>query len=677
MKAAQRWMPLIAGALAAGLCAGAVLHLEAAERARLAQDERLATLDHLSAVRARLEGTLSALLLLPLGLAASYAIQPTIGQQDLERLAAELMANRGHLLHLGVSRRFTVDFIYPLAGNEAAMGLDYLANDDQRPAVMRAVGTRQPVVAGPVAMVQGGTALIGRIPVFETPPGEPPGTGRFLGLVSAPINLDGVLGDAGLFDPDLPIVVAIRGRDGLGAFGEVFFGDASLFEGDAVKLDVNLPGGRWQLAAVARRTSAADGLMTIRLFGGMASVLLGVLVAAGLRYLRGQQAARDDLRTLLTGAPFAILAARLTDGEIVFVNDRAAAVLAPIHLSRGDPVTRLLNEDAWAYLIAATRASGGVHGVELPLPRADSTPFWMLLSAGRLVFDRATVICLSLADISRAKQAEDELKETVDALSRSNAELERFAYVASHDLQEPLRTVISYAQFLERRHGDALDGDAREFLDFIVGGARRMHALVNDLLAYSRVGSQGRGFSRLSSAEVVHGVLDSMHEAIRTSGGEVVVDGALPDIRGDTIQLVQLFQNLIGNALKFQAEGRPIRVELGAERKGDAWLFHVRDNGIGIEPQYLSVIFEVFKRLHTSDAYPGTGIGLSICKRVVERHGGRLWAESRPGAGTTFRFTLPVVKDEAESREPTQPVAVPAAAALDRLILSADGQLQG
>ena len=674
MSAAKRWVPWFAGVLVACLSGGAVLKLEAAERARLMQEERLATLDHLSAVRARREGTLSSLLLLARGLAAAYAVNPTISHRELELLSAELLARRGHLVNLGLSHRFTLDFIYPLAGNESALGLDYLSSDELRPAVMRAVGTRQPVVAGPEVMPQGGVALIGRIPVFETPPEGPPGAGRFLGLVSAPIDLDGVLGEAGLFDPDLAIRVSIRGRDGLGAFGEVFFGDGALFDGNSVKLDVSLPGGRWQLAAVARRTTASDGLMTIRLLGGLASLLLGVVVVAGLRYLRGQQAARDDLRTLLTGAPFAILAARMNDGEIVFVNNRAASVLAPIHLGRGGPITRLLNDDAWAYLISATRASAGVYGVELPLPGADKTPLWVLLSAGRLVFDGTTVICLALADISRAKRAEEELKETVDALSRSNAELERFAYVASHDLQEPLRTVISYAQFLERRYGTTLEGDAREFLEFIVGGARRMHSLVNDLLAYSRVGSQSRGFARVSSAEVVRGVLESMQETIRLSGGGVVIDGALPDLRGDTIQLVQLFQNLIGNALKFQAEGRPVRVEVGAERKGEAWLFHVRDNGIGIEPQYLSAIFEVFKRLHTADAYPGTGIGLSICKRVVERHSGRLWAESEAEQGTTFWFTLPVIKDEPEAKPAPER---PAPDSLARLPFSVDTQLQG
>lgn len=676
MIAARRWIPWLAGALAAALSGGAVLHLEAAERARLRQEERLWTLDHLSAVRARLEGSLNALLLLPRGLAAAYAINPEITKRDMELLAAELMASRGHLLHLTVSRRFVVEFVYPPVGNEKTVGLDYLASDEQRAAVMRAVGTRQPVVAGPVALDLGGSALVGRIPVFETLPDGPPGAGRFLGLVSAPIDLEGVLSDAGLFDPDLPIRVGIRGRDGLGAFGDVFFGGADLFNGPAVKLDVSLPGGRWQLAALAKRTSASDGLLTIRMLGGLVSLLLGVLAAAGSRYLLGQRAARDDLRTLLTGAPFAILAARLGDGQVVFLNDRAASVLAPVNCGMGSSITQLLSAEAWSYLTAATRASGGVHGVELPLPRADNTPFWVLLSAGRLAFDGAPVICLALADISRAKQAEEELKQTVDALSRSNAELERFAYVASHDLQEPLRTVISYAQFLERRYGPQLEGDAREFLDFIVGGARRMHSLVNDLLAYSRVGSQGRAFARIASGELVASVMNAMRETIRASGGEVVVEGDLPEVRGDTIQLVQLFQNLIGNALKFQAEGRPARVRVGAERKGDQWLFHVRDNGIGIELQYLPVIFDVFKRLHTADAYPGTGIGLSICKRVVERHGGRIWAESTSGEGTTFWFTLPAVKDEltVTAEEDTAPSGEES---FRRLPLSVDIQLQG
>jgi hypothetical protein len=231
------------------------------------------------------------------------------------------------------------------------------------------------------------------------------------------------------------------------------------------------------------------------------------------------------------------------------------------------------------------------------------------------------------------------LKRHAQELERSNAELEQFAYVASHDLQEPLRTIASYTQLLARRYRDKLDSDANEFMDFIVDAATRMQDLINDLLSYSRVGTRGHEFQPTDLNKVLENALQNLDLRIKDSGATVTFDN-LPTLLGDDRQLLQLFQNLIGNALKFRGEVPP-KVHVGVIQHPGEYVFSVRDNGIGIDPQYAERIFLVFQRLHARGEYPGTGIGLAICKKIVERHGGRIWVESAPGKGSTFRFTIP------------------------------------
>jgi PAS domain S-box-containing protein len=242
-------------------------------------------------------------------------------------------------------------------------------------------------------------------------------------------------------------------------------------------------------------------------------------------------------------------------------------------------------------------------------------------------------------DITAQKNAEAALRAAHEELTRSNSELEQFAYVASHDLQEPLRMVASYTQLLQRRYDAKLDADGREFMAYIVDGATRMKQLIEDLLAYSRVGTKGKDFRPVAGETALRRALANLRAAIEESGAVVTYD-TLPTVDADEVQLAQLFQNLIGNALKFRSDSVP-RIHVGVQELEAEWQFEVRDNGIGIEPQYYERIFMVFQRLHNKGEYPGTGIGLAICKKVVERHGGRIWVTSRPGEGSSFHFTLP------------------------------------
>ncbi|MBI5295674.1 MAG: PAS domain S-box protein [Chloroflexi bacterium] len=268
-------------------------------------------------------------------------------------------------------------------------------------------------------------------------------------------------------------------------------------------------------------------------------------------------------------------------------------------------------------------------------------PTWVQCDAYRVqdLEGNLQQVIVTFFDITERRVAEEQLLKTLDELKRSNTELEQFAYVASHDLQEPLRAVAGMVQLLQQRYKDQLDGRADEYIGLAVEGATRMQTLINDLLAYSRVERRGSPIRETDANAALQSALRNLGAAIFESGA-VVTNGSLPTLEADATQLTQLFQNLIGNAIKFRGQDTP-NIHVEARDLGNAWQFSVSDNGIGIEPQYYERIFLVFQRLHTRREYPGTGIGLSICKKIVERHGGRIWIESTPGQGATFHFTIP------------------------------------
>ena len=251
-------------------------------------------------------------------------------------------------------------------------------------------------------------------------------------------------------------------------------------------------------------------------------------------------------------------------------------------------------------------------------------------------------------DISDYKRAE-QLARSSEALERSNKELEQFAYVASHDLQEPLRMITSYVQLLQRRYGENLDSNANEYIEYAVDGAERMKKLIQDLLAFSRVGTSGEEFTTTSTQTILDEVLTNLEVSIKENHVEITSD-PLPELVIDRTQITQLFQNLISNAIKYRGENTP-KIHIEVQDKYTEWLFSFKDNGIGIDPKYADQIFAIFQRLHGRGEYSGTGIGLSIAKRIVERHGGQIWVESEPGNGSSFMFTIPKHKGDQADQE--------------------------
>jgi PAS domain S-box-containing protein len=270
--------------------------------------------------------------------------------------------------------------------------------------------------------------------------------------------------------------------------------------------------------------------------------------------------------------------------------------------------------------------------------RKDGTALHVESSARLVKIGGETYIMDIIRDITGRKKAEEEVLKVMADLERSNKELEQFAYVASHDLQEPLRMVSSFTQLLAKRYQDKLDQDARDYIDFAVKGSNRMQRMIQDLLNYSRVVTRGRAPAPTDMDNVLDETLANLHMAISESGASVTHD-ALPVVMADHSQLVQVFQNLIGNSIKFRRDD-PLRIHVSAGKIGDEWVFSVKDNGMGIEPLYFERIFVLFERLHAGETYRGTGIGLALCKRIIQRLGGRIWVESEPNRGSTFYFTL-------------------------------------
>ena len=383
----------------------------------------------------------------------------------------------------------------------------------------------------------------------------------------------------------------------------------------------------------------------------------GILVTAAIRDISVRKAAEKHLaqmegryRGLLEAAPDAM----------VLVNQRSEIVLVNLQAERqfgyrrdelvGQGVSSIIAGQPPKGLIAGVLGAGeGAEAtqirtaVELTGRRKNRSEFPIEIMLSPLESAEGALVTMAIRDITTRKGAELHLWRTVEDLNRSNEELEQFAYIASHDLQEPLRMVASYTQLLAKKYQGKLDADADEFIAFAVDGANRMQRLIQDLLAYSRIGTKRQELHDTSSEEALEQAIANLRGAIEESGALVTHD-PLPTVRADQMQLVQLFQNLVGNAIKYHSAGIP-RVHITSSRRSDGsgeqnWLFSVRDNGLGIEPKYFERIFGMFQRLHKREEFAGTGIGLAICKKIVERHGGSISVESQLGQGSTFRFGL-------------------------------------
>jgi PAS domain S-box-containing protein len=420
-------------------------------------------------------------------------------------------------------------------------------------------------------------------------------------------------------------------------------------------------GSRSSAEALAQHIGTGIELVALRKDGGefpieiMLSPLRsaeGVLVTAAIRDISTRKAAEELMiraeqryRGLLEAAPDPIIVVS-PSGEIVLVNVQAekqfgysrdeligcnVVELIPIGFAERLVADKLRSpEEALAQVIGT--------GIELCALRKDGTKFPIELMLSPLESADGILVTAAIRDISVRKAAEADLIEKIGELKRSNEELSQFAYIASHDLQEPLRMVSSYTQLLSQRYAGKLDADADDFIAFAVDGATRMQRLIQDLLAYSRVGTNKMEVTVVPSEHALSLALTNLGSSIEASGARVS-HGPLPEVPADESQLVQLFQNLIGNAIKYRAASPP-RVHVSALQRRGGWQFSVKDNGLGIEEQYFERIFGMFQRLHNRTEFSGTGIGLAICRKIVERNGGEISVKSKLGHGSDFRFSL-------------------------------------
>jgi signal transduction histidine kinase len=434
----------------------------------------------------------------------------------------------------------------------------------------------------------------------------------------------------------------------------------------AVPLD-----GRWEAVTRQSRTMVAVALgiwLTVSGLIGLATFVMARRTLSGHRVAPGLHETGEMFRRLAEAAPGDSTGGeRLRQSEARLAEAQRIARLGNWTWDRGrgeflcseevfrvlgrDPARDATSRDGFLAAFvpedralltraeAAALAGKGQISLDLRVLHPDGTRRWVHVEG--LAPPDEDRLDGTVQDITERKEREEAMERAAQELARANIQLERFAHVAAHDLQEPLRNIVSYSQLLTKRYSEALTGDGRDYLAMVIGAATRMRILVSDLMTYSRLDSRAQPFRRVDMAEAVGAAEAGLHEAIADTGAQIVL-GPLPAINGDEMQMAMVFQHLIGNAIKFHREGVTPRVEIDARLEGKDWLFSVKDNGIGMEPEYHERIFEVFKRLHPPSEYPGTGIGLAIARRVVERHGGRIWVESEPGCGSTFHFTIPV-----------------------------------
>jgi len=437
-----------------------------------------------------------------------------------------------------------------------------------------------------------------------------------------------------------------------------------------------LPLEQWPLARVLHGEDLRDWEVRVRRIAGdwerifsyggslvrdeQGQPLLAVLTITDITERKQADEAKSQLAAIVEFSDDAILSKDL-DGIIRTWNAGAerllgyraeeiigqpiARLLPPERREEEDEIVRRLRRGEYVEHFETVRVAKDGRRVEVsatisPLRAAD----------GRMI--GASKILRDITKLKRAeaalRQVNEKLQEQAEELAATNKDLEQFAYIASHDLQEPLRAVGGFLTLLQQRYRGRLDEKADSYINAAVEGATRMQALINGLLEYSRVGTRGNVPTPAPAGLALQEALENLQTLIQESGAVIAAD-PLPVVPADAAQLTHVFQNLIANAITFRSERTP-EIQVGSRREDGAWLFWVRDNGIGIEPQYHERIFMIFQRLHTRTKYPGTGIGLSICKRIVERHGGKIWVESQPGQGATFYFTLP---DKGQTHEPS------------------------
>ncbi len=597
-----------------------------------------------------------------------------VTRQDFRALAAPALARHPTIQTIAwLPRRpaDTIPVLYaePMAANEALLGFNMASEPTRRAALVAAAAAGDTKATPRVALIPdhgNRSGFLTFTPVYR--PGSAPATdeerdkaliGFVMGAYRVGDLVTGIMTATGRAHLDIHVfdLSAAEGRQQLYP-EEGNERPADLQSRPHGERQLRVGGRKWLLVSTPAADYGEEGWRAswVALVAGLGLTGLGAAVAQGAasRKRARDSAAqavrqeRDFTRSVIDSLPgaFYVIGA---EGRFELWNSGLEAMsgYTASEIAGMDPFTCIAPADQSRFRdgIAEVFARGSTELEATLIPKAgDGIPCYF--SGQRMECEDGVKLIGMGIDISARHQAERAMEDKARELARSNADLEQFAYVASHDLREPLRMVNAYVGLLERRFAPLFDADGREFIGFAKEGAARMDRLILDLLEYSRIGRKPRPTAMVALAKAVDEAIRNLGPKIAETGASVTVADTLPPIIGDTGDLARLFQNLIGNALKYAAPDRPPAVTVTARRQAQSWVISVADNGIGISPEYFERIFMIFQRLHTRQAYDGTGIGLAICRKIVEHHGGMLWVESEPGQGSVFHITLPAAEGE-------------------------------
>ena len=566
-----------------------------------------------------------------------------IGQQLLE---SNPLVDAIQLLDEG-----TIVAVYPMQGNEAVIGYDVLSDPKTKNEVEEAIRRREVYFSGPITLKQGGIAIVGRYPLFEG--------GRLTGLAAVIIKFENLLHAAKLHESEKsPFAIQFSKVNPNSNVLEEFLPENpdAVYTGHQSDAFIDL--GNWKLSVQLKESTAVYGLIWKILLSLAGSALFGFLVWSFVRQpvLLEKKVAEQSQEILDANERFE-LAGKATSGVIWDWDLVSGQTYRSDHFFEMlgyDKEEATGNNDFWHSIIhpeerdrVKKQLDDTLSGddqywkQEFRVKRSDDS-YAYIIDKGYIIRDKngkAVRMIGAFQDISAQKTAELELLRLNGRLSNANEELQVFAALASHDLREPLRMISSFLSLLEKKYGATLDEKANQYISFAIDGAKRLTTLIHELLEYSKVGFEQSATERINTGELVSEVLNLTSNLIRECDAEVIV-GELPDIQGVPTPIRLLFQNLIGNALKYRnPELRP-RIKISGTESEKFWEFSVDDNGIGIEADYLEPIFGILKRLHPKEKYPGTGLGLATCRKIVTQHGGKIWAESTVGVGSRFLFTI-------------------------------------
>lgn len=640
----RRLLPSFFGGIAAVFILVIVFQVDRHE----AQDFRRTVVSaRMEVIHAKLEQALQDRLQLARGLAAFAKSHATFTNVEFLNFARALEGEHKGVRSLQLAPGAVVKYMTKPELNEAARGHDLLSDPKRRSLVQQAIDERRFVIAGPLELIQGGVAIIGRTPVFIR---DHNGVERFWGFATVLLELDALLAEAGIGTEDDGLTYALRGKDGLGAAGDLFMGEQRVFDEATAVRNVTIPGGSWQLAAMATANwpGVWPGQSWLWVIGSALAVLGGVMTDVLIRRPMMLQSMVDQAtqalrkseeryKTLATIAPVGIYQLAGVD-ELIFVNEQWSRITGMTGPRYDSPSYReMIHPDdvgfagkAWDDLLEKRQP----FSLEYRFIQPDGNEIWVLETAMVQEADdpENPVFVASVIDITDRRVAEIEV-------ARSNTELEQFALIASHDLKAPLRAVSGYCAALQETCVGKLDDEANGYVCSALDGTQRMRQLIDDLLEFSRAGLRERTIELVDCQDVLQTVLADLCFEIEKLGAEIETRD-LPTLRADRSDLVQLFQNLVGNGLKYRGGDVP-KIVIFGEDDGTHWRIAVSDNGIGVPDEHAGIIFDVFKRLHARDEYSGTGMGLAICKKIVERNGGRIWLDTGYEGGTRVCFTWP------------------------------------